>query len=360
MIPYLSIAIVTPLVTAMGKLLPGTVSRASELPLRQRPTWNPFDILAILILVIASGIRNNVGTDFGLYSSIFSRHTRLGLNDAMHESPQEAGYTLFSWVMAQISDSPTLLLTLSAALTVIPFYAGIKYFSPNPAFSVLLYILLGFYLAPLNIVRQGIALGLNFYSLRYLEANKGKFIAINLIAASFHVSVIPACALQLICRKIPATWRLLFVVAAISVLLVVALSVSGWLQGMVGALNPRYETYLPSATGGEGGGLGTYLLLFSRVLVAAYSLSLPVPTRLRHFQFLLFLAIPLQASALAAPPVARIELYFSALAVIMLPAQIQMVANKSFHWAVILVISITYFFIYLLFFGGLVPYATVL
>lgn len=360
MIAYLALSVTTPLIASLSSLLTNRRPiQAPHLPRQTPATWTPFDLLTVVVLIVFSGIRLNVGTDYGLYNSIFSRHTRMSLGDAMGESPQELGYTFLSWTIAQLTDSVSFLFLAAAILTVIPFYAGIKHFSPNPSLSILLYILLGFYLVPLNIIRQGIALALNFYSLRYLNKDLRKFIALNAIAATFHVSVIPAAALQIACRKLVPSWRLLFIACCISILLLLALSVSDFLQGLAGTLNPRYETYLPSATDADGGSLGTYLLLVTRILIAAYSLWLPVPGNLRFLQVLLVLAIPLQASALAAPPVARLELYFSAAAVVLLVAQVKLSTNKSLHATIIGVAGFSYLIMYLMFFGGLIPYRTI-
>ncbi|MBK8076103.1 MAG: EpsG family protein [Kineosporiaceae bacterium] len=104
-------------------------------------------------------------------------------------------------------------------------------------------MLLAFFVGPFNIIRQGIAVSLSFWADTFREKNRPIWITLNIVASSFHASVILVVALQWVVRRFKiGHWHLLGVIvcawmgAAFILDLPIVLK---WLS----ALNPRYTTY---------------------------------------------------------------------------------------------------------------------
>ena len=95
---------------------------------------------------------------------------------------------------------------VSSAVTVACAAAAMRRLSVNFAVSLTLYVLLGFYLAPLNIVRQGLAISLNFLAYSYLDKHKGRWLALNVLAQLMHYDTVIAVVLQLLVRRVRPTW----------------------------------------------------------------------------------------------------------------------------------------------------------
>ncbi|WP_035018976.1 EpsG family protein [Anoxybacillus flavithermus] len=142
--------------------------------------WTFFDAFILLFLVVFSGIRFNVGSDYESYYYIYNNIISSTFSlDAYNATTQEFGFYLLSYITKKISDSPYGIFWVSAVITYVPIYIRMKKDSKDFAFSILLFFLLGLYTIPFNTIRQWIAIAINFYSLRYIDTNKRNFIILN-------------------------------------------------------------------------------------------------------------------------------------------------------------------------------------
>ena len=98
--------------------------------------WTFLDVIILLILIIFSGMRFNVGTDYGLYYYIYNTYISKTFSLSNYYSTnQEFGYYLLSWITKNISSSPYGIFWTCAIITYIPIYSRIKKESKNFTFQ---------------------------------------------------------------------------------------------------------------------------------------------------------------------------------------------------------------------------------
>lgn len=318
--------------------------------------WTTFDLAAVLALTTFSAVRFEVGTDWGMYYRIYNRLSPSEWDYQLDGSPQEFGYTLLSLALRSLSDSPFLIFWVTSALAVVPVYVTIKKKSSNPTMSLLLYVLLAFFVSPFNIIRQGVAVSLNFWANSYIDKNKTMFVLINAVAATFHASAILAAVVQLVVHR----WRpslkqvlLALVAAAVAARYLLNLApVTNWLI----ELNPRYETYLTA----DQAGIGTYLILASRLGLLLLALALATGDR-DNGRYMTYVAVGLCFLVLGTESVVlgRMEMYFGIFLVLLIPNQLAGRRDFTMKAAVVAAAAV-YFGFFLQHFGDLLPYRTYL
>lgn len=316
-----------------------------------------FDYFALIILVLFSGMRLSVGTDYDMYGRLYLALPEEDFLAALASSPQEVGYTALAFVLKQYSESPFWIFMITSILSIVPVYAMIKRSSRYLPLAVVLYILLAFYVIPFNIVRQGVAMGLNFYAVRFLDKNSRWFLILNVVAATFHSSVLLVAALQWFARNLVPSKKMLAVILGSSVVFLALLGSLSWIRDLVSLMNPRYETYLD---GSQTAGLGTILSLVVSIGLIVYSLFLPADKLVRRYQTFMILGLPFLITGIVATPVARLQYYFAVFVILAIPNQIYKLRGGAAHTLVLVVASLIYFSSFLLSFGGLLPYETVL
>ncbi|MET3769735.1 hypothetical protein ABIB15_002439 [Marisediminicola sp. UYEF4] len=321
--------------------------------------WTVFDVLALSALISFSAFRFEVGTDYAIYALNYSQIQPEFWQYYLERSSLDWGYTQLTIALRALSDFPYLIFWVTSAVTILPVYVVIKKQSLHPAFALLLYILLAFYLAPLNAIRQGMAVGLNFWASTFLEKRPWVFVALNVVASTLHLSAAVAAVVQIAVRKWkPRTGGVL--VALFSAFVVVLLMSFPPVRQVLASIIPRYEIYLvPNAVG-----LGTYLTIMFKLGILLYTLHLlrrqPAEYVAMVTVGLIFLIIGTQYLV-----VARMEMYFGIFLVLALPNALALTRDisdrgKNLHVAAVLILAAAYFFAYLQNYAGLIPYRTYL
>ena len=140
----------------------------------KRLLWTPLDVAVVAVLVAFSATRlrgRNGLRDVRPYLRRPEPSARLG-SPRKNTSTQEVGYTSLSLLVKSTFGNSGALLWVTALLTVVPVYAVIKRKSTNVTLAVMLYVLLAFYVAPFNIIRQGVAVSLMFWA--YASSTEGE------------------------------------------------------------------------------------------------------------------------------------------------------------------------------------------
>ncbi len=196
-------------------LLPTWLSRAGKNGDRQEgegnDRWRYSYVLSVVVLAMYAGARVNVGTDYSLYESLFLTFDPNYIGYFVEESPQEPGFTLGILGLRLFFEDPRTLFLVSSFLTVGCAAVGMRRLSVNFAVSLTLFVLLGFYLAPFNILRQGLAVSLNFLAYSYMGKRRWVWLVLNALAVSVHSSAIIAIAAAArtpACQAVVATVRL--------------------------------------------------------------------------------------------------------------------------------------------------------
>ena len=334
-------------------------ARSSSFRASRGSRWNLFDYLVVAVLIAFSGLRFEVGTDYAIYALNYIQIEPASWLAYLDRSPLEAGYTLLTIGLRSISDSPHVIFWVTAALTVLPAYATIKKQSLDPTLALLLYVMLAFFVTPFNVIRQGVAVSLNFWASTFLGKRTIFFVLINLLASSFHLSAAPAALIQLAAWKWRPTARgvMAALVASVFVLLV---SSTGFARNTMGIVFPRYESYLEA----NAAGMGTYLMIIVKlalILFALYFVGQEVQSSYAAYVSigLLFLVVGTQFLV-----VSRMESYFGIFIVLLLPNSIAMngraVKAAGSQRVLVLVVAATFFALYLQNYGSLIPYQTYL
>ena len=329
-------------------------------PARER-RWTYFDYIAVTVLISFSALRFQVGTDYFNYFRSYLGVDTTDWGESLASSDRELGFTFLSLALRSVSDFPYLIFWATAALTVIPVYATLKKQSADLTLSVLLYILLAFFVGPFNLVRQGIAVALNFWANSFLGKNNTAFVLINAVAALFHSSALLAAVLQVVCRN----WRLSFgrlpLVLAGGAAAAVAITTVPLVSAWVTQLIPRYAEYVGENAASTG--FGAYLALAANLglLVFAFLLG-PTPAEARWVTFVA-IGIAFRIVGTQSIIVSRMEDYFGIFVILLLPNLLARLDGRPEARAskmALIALAGVYFVVYVQNYSGLVPYQTYL
>ena len=142
-----------------------------------------FTYLSLLIIVLISGFRYEVGYDYTNYVSFF-----LGY-DLEYLEPL---FVFILILLKNIWDDPQIMFFTFSLATILITYKAIKKLGSSERMGIMIYLLIpGLYLNSFSIVRQSIAISLFFLGIFYLYENKKiKYFTIGIIAILLHFSAI--------------------------------------------------------------------------------------------------------------------------------------------------------------------------
>lgn len=319
-------------------------------------------VLPLGLLVVMSGGRFGIGTDFFLYQGFFDRVGSMSFSDALQVIPQEYGFVLVTWLVRRITEDSHAYFMIVALLTIVPVMIAIRKASPAPALSVFLYVALGFYPRSFNTVRQSLAVSLVFLAEVYRYDRKWLWLVLSCIAPFIHVSALivvlgmfPLSRL----RITPARFLSLLVVSLVVGITVFRLDV---LQNFLTGLNSRYEGYVDSSSGG---GIGTVLRLI--VVSALVMLCIAYGQRRgtgearvghRELRYTTYFSLSpiLLAFGLANVQIVRIEEYVGIFGILAIPWALQGSRQRSALVVIVSVVAFVYLGAYVTNYGGVVPY----
>jgi hypothetical protein len=142
-------------------------------------------IFVCICLMIYSGFRYQVGTDYDGYAEMFDMIKLFGRYYNI-----EWGYYGLVKLCHAINANAQLVFLLFSVVTVYFVYRYIEYFSKDPELSWFLFVCIGpYYLNTFNGMRQWLAIAVFAYSLRYVQEKKGwHYMLLNCITSLFHFS----------------------------------------------------------------------------------------------------------------------------------------------------------------------------
>mgnify|MGYP002708135811 CR=1 FL=1 len=143
-------------------------------------------LVSFLPLIILSAVRYNVGWD---YLKIYTNGFFLIGEEKMPQYFTEIPFDFLVKFIYIISNAnPDWLFIVCTIITFIFLTKAIKDQSVNVGFSILLVFFIRYYFLTLNIVRQGIAMSILLYSLKYIKENNfKKYIILVILASCFHL-----------------------------------------------------------------------------------------------------------------------------------------------------------------------------
>ena len=173
-----------------------------------------FYIVAASILILVSGLRYKVGTDYWTYYNGYSNYIK-GLPEAIR-SFQAPGFGVIAWLGTWFYDDGAVVIFLCALITVGLILYVIYQYTDKLLMAVFLYITLGCWHGSFNGVRQYLAVAVLFCGIGALKEEKCvKWLAFVLLAALFHRSVLVMAVLcVLVYRKIDHKNLIIFLTIA--------------------------------------------------------------------------------------------------------------------------------------------------
>ena len=322
-------------------------------------TWTPFDLVLVVVLVSFSALRWQVGTDFGMYMRFHEvAQPAQDWWSQVDYFQQEAGYTFTSLlVKSMFPDWPFALLWVTSALTVIPVYAVIRGNSNNLVMSTLLYVLLAFYVAPFNIVRQGIAIAFAFWAYSFLGRRNALFVVLGVVAVLFHSSAAAALIVMLIARRWKPTPRSTVLVLGGAAVAAASIWTLPAVRDLAALLNDRYEMYLTTA---QAAGAGTYLVIAAFAALAFLMLGNRRFVDRPDWLAMLIIGVAFLIVGSQLVPAVRLFYYFGIFAVLLVPDTLRNRPNSGVLSAAVVIAAGVFFIVYLQNYGGLLPYQTYL
>lgn len=323
---------------------------------REKRGWNLADLACVAILVTFSGVRYGVGTDFYAYELAYARldvTAHWWLQAEMYK--QEIGYTILSLMVKSVSADPQAIFLVTSAIAIVPVYAALRKQSLDLSFAVTLYILLCFYVAPFNIIRQGLAFGLVFWGYSFIKKSKITFLLIGLLAATLHSTALLIVVVLLVGRL----WKPKIGSGIFALALAVVAAGAIWtlppIRQLLERLNDRYLDYLTA----DSSGLTVYLMigifLILAMLIGAYG-SAGRPDWLAIVLIgIMFLIVSIQS-----PVALRMFNYFGLFVLLALPNALAGKKGGGAWKALVLIGAAIYFTVYASTFANLIPYQTLL
>lgn len=142
-----------------------------------------FNYVALLFIILVSGLRYEVGYDYFNYVSFFKGRG----TDSMEPLSKLAIFTL-----SQLFNNPLSMFFFFSLATLSITYISIEKFTTSPRMALMIYLLIpGLYLNSFSILRQSIAISVFFLALYYLFKNeKTKYFVLSMVAILFHYSAV--------------------------------------------------------------------------------------------------------------------------------------------------------------------------
>ena len=197
--------------------------------------------LSMLILFVFAAIRYDFGNDYMSYSKAYNR-----IQNGADVFENEALYTLLNKILPDFK----ILVAITSAITIFPVYKMAKSWVPEQYLwlSVFVYVVNPYiFLMSLSAIRQSLATSFFIWALYFSHKRKLlPYIALVLIASSFHISAIILLPIYLIAneRKVNRLQILLIIIVISALLLSNELFDNLISRAMEIFKNEQYDSYI--------------------------------------------------------------------------------------------------------------------
>lgn len=277
-------------------------------------------ITCFLILWIVQALRSSsIGTDVGRAYKLVFESVSTDFNSLFiltHRASFEPGYEIYEQIIKIfISSNINVFLGITSALILLPISYIIYKYSKNCILSFIIFSGLIIYHFSFSGLRQSLAIGIIFFSLKYIIEQKPiKFITCVLLAASFHTSAIIFLAMYPI-RNFNLTGIRSFIIFLIWIPCIFALkNIAIYLSAAIFGAE-KYASYFSQ------GNAYNLMILFFVIYILAVNLKSTDKTYLIYKQAALF-ALLAQSFGLISDGATRIGYYFIIFMILLIPYMI--------------------------------------
>lgn len=209
----------------------------------------PIDIIMIIVLIVVSGLRCNVGSDY--YSYYIAYNNWLANLDSVHDvvqSNSQFGLYVLGFLLKSITDFPYALFWTIACIIYPCMIIYMRKTTGKPSIGFMCFTLLGFFAISNNILKQTMAMLIMIYAYEGLVKNrKIRFVIATLVASTFHTTAIIVALLMVVARKIKPSYKNLLVCILIGIVGIFVYNIVGNVVGHISVLE-RYHTYFINTT----------------------------------------------------------------------------------------------------------------
>lgn len=319
-------------------------------------------VLAFIPLIIVSGIRYSVGTDY--WNTYYSGFYRV-LNKNNFDS-YEIGYLALIKIIQFFSSNVFLLFIITSAIFLIFTMIFIYEQSVNIVFSIALLFLLRYYFISMNVIREMIGISIMAFNIKNVINRKPlEFFSYSLIACSFHKSLVLMIPIYFL-NNYKITLKKFF-----SILILTIFS-SKIIYIIVARLlsNTKYGSHLINYQA-SGIKVTIFTILLNLFIVSiAYSISKKIEKK-NKLKYNLFLNIQLIATLLSflfpiIPQIERIYWMYSFISIVSIPFFFKYISNRKLLLvlaiALILSLIVGYLLIDIMYLNdhGVLPYKTII
>lgn len=240
MILYITVAVVTAL---LASLVDNHPKRQSHTLTRQQLCNRVCLAVIFLILFLLSACRLNVGNDYAKYVEF------MHLVNCDAYVPTEIGFNLLVKLIYGLSGYENFLLVFAfySFATVLFFLLAMYDLSDEFGLTFFLFMTLGYYFQTFSTVRYYLVLAVALYSMKFvLRKQWGRFLALILLGATFHKSLLVVIPLYFLASRKWKKWQL----AAAAAFCTTFLFLQDFYLKLVVFLYPTYEDteYLEGGT----------------------------------------------------------------------------------------------------------------
>ena len=179
------------------------------------------------------------------------------------------------------------------------------------------------------------------------------YVALVVLAASFHSSAVVAAILLVVFTRSRVTLRGLIVVGVIAVVLTVTLWASPLMLSVAEVLNPRYSTYIDWHVEA---GIGLYLIIAVHVGLLLYAVLLRSGAEDMRYAAWTALGVAWLIIGVQSLVASRISSYFLVFMCVLIPNVMHDRQVKPSHTFALVAVAAVYFGFYVATFSSLVPY----
>ena len=320
--------------------------------------------ISLIPLVLMGGFRDyKVGTDTLVYK-FFYDELSTDANEMLNQIDifNESGFKILEYFIKTMGFDYQAVMTAVSLIVIVFYYKSILKLSIKPEFSFSLLLLLCFYTFHFNAARQGIAVAVFFYSLRFIINRDFKWFFICIcFGFLFHKTII-------LCLPIYFLYNVRFNLINNFIIIISIVLLSSFVNQLVSFatnfIDERYVDFSNSVNEGTGGFssfVWTVIFLFfvlmkyiNGINSSTYNLGLNMLTLSVSISILSSFVLHLPGSGIL-----RLTLYFNQIAILMFPIVVysfkdDLVRAMAFFVIFSVLIFYAYFYIYSL--NGLFPY----
>lgn len=306
----------------------------------QKKYAQPLLIFNLILILLLNGTRDHVGTDYSNYVSLYNFISR-GIRPNL-----ELGYWAINYIFKDFENGYRYVFFTSALITYSLLFWVFKKEGTNP-YSVIFLVGFGFLFFTNNIIRQGIAISIFYYSIQYIYKRKlYKYIIAIVITSLFHTSAFLLLPIYWIAKiKIKPTYWYLIIFFS---LMLGILNIEASIFFKIASMFPKYNSLLHHFdTSSKIISTSNIILLVLSILVLSSYKYIETDKRSTVYLNLFLIGTSLSLIVFRSFYLMRFTFYFFYVAVILIPLILKRIPsknNRQIYFILFLVFSLIWWF----------------